>query len=168
MRSGVARSRRHVLAGALAAIAAATWRVPKAAGADQLAVRVYRDPGCGCCGAWAEHLAAAGFDVSVLARDDMATVKRDSGVPDALASCHTAHVGGYVVEGHVPADDIKRMLRERLPIVGLSVTGMPVGSPGMESPGLPAEPFDVLAFDRAGRVTVFRTVPAGAGAGRGG
>jgi hypothetical protein len=89
--------------------------------------------------------------------NDLAPVKRKLGVPPALQSCHTAVVEGYVIEGHVPADLIDRLLRERPSVVGLAVPGMPVGSPGMETPGQAAERYQVLAFDQKGRTTVFAT-----------
>ena len=89
--------------------------------------------------------------------NDLAPVKRKLGVPPALQSCHTAVVEGYVIEGHVPADLIDRLLRERPPVIGLAVPGMPVGSPGMEAPGPAAERYQVLAFDQKGRTTVFAT-----------
>ena len=89
--------------------------------------------------------------------NDLAPVKRRLGVPLALQSCHTAVVEGYVIEGHVPADLIDRLLRERPSVVGLAVPGMPVGSPGMETPGQAAERYQVLAFDQKGRTTVFAT-----------
>ena len=89
--------------------------------------------------------------------NDLAPVKRKLGVPPALQSCHTAVVEGYVIEGHVPADLIDRLLRERPPVIGLAVPGMPVGSPGMEAPGQAAERYQVMAFDQKGRSTVFAT-----------
>ena len=89
--------------------------------------------------------------------NDLAPVKRKLGVPPSLQSCHTAVVEGYVIEGHVPADLIDRLLRERPPVVGLAVPGMPVGSPGMEAPGQAAERYQVMAFDQKGRNTVFAT-----------
>jgi len=89
--------------------------------------------------------------------NDLAPVKRKLGVPPALQSCHTAVVEGYVIEGHVPADLIDRLLHERPPVIGLAVPGMPVGSPGMEAPGQAAERYQVLAFDQKGRTTVFAT-----------
>jgi hypothetical protein len=101
------------------------------------------------------HLRNSGFTVTERNEDDLAPVKRRHGVPAALESCHTALVGGYVIEGHVPADLIDRLLRERPKVIGLAVPGMPAGSPGMESPGTPPERYQVLAFDRAGRTTVF-------------
>ena len=117
---------------------------------------VYKTEGCGCCNGWVEHLQAAGFEVDARNVTDLMSVKRDAGVPGSNASCHTALVDGYVVEGHVPADVIKRMLAERPEITGIAVPGMPTGSPGMEGPG--AKPYDVLTFDRQGRNTVYTTV----------
>lgn len=108
-------------------------------------VRVYKSRGCGCCGEWEKHLRAHGFAVRSHFVDDIAAVKRELGVPDALASCHTALVAGYVVEGHVPAADVRRLLREKPAALGLAVPGMPAGSPGMEG-GTP-RPYATLAFD---------------------
>jgi hypothetical protein len=103
------------------------------------------------------HLRANGFTVNERSEDDLAPVKRRHGVPPALDSCHTALVDGYVIEGHVPADLIDRLLRERPKVAGLAVPGMPVGSPGMETPGVKPERYQVLTFDRAGRTAVFAT-----------
>ena len=101
------------------------------------------------------HLRASGFPVKTVDLDDLAPIKRKYGVPAALESCHTALVEGYVVEGHVPADLIDRLLRERPRIAGLVVPGMPLGAPGMESPGERPEPYQVLAFDQSGRTSLF-------------
>jgi hypothetical protein len=101
------------------------------------------------------HLRASGFEVREENVGDLVPVKQRLGVPAALQSCHTAVIGDYVVEGHVPADLIRRLLRERPPVLGLAVPGMPVGAPGMETPGRLAERYDVLTFDRSGRTTVF-------------
>ena len=101
------------------------------------------------------HLRAAGFEVNEQNVDALGPIKQRFGVPAALQSCHTAVVDPYVIEGHVPADLIQRLLRERPAVVGLAVPGMPVGAPGMEAPGRPAERYDVLTFDRSGRTTVF-------------
>jgi len=95
-------------------------------------ITVYKSPYCGCCTAWSEHMRDAGFTVKEIKREDMDTVKRDLGVPERLESCHTAMIDGYVIEGHVPAEDVKRLLNERPKAKGLSVPGMPIGSPGME------------------------------------
>jgi len=119
------------------------------------AISVLRDPGCGCCLNWVEHLKKAGFNVSVTASPEMEAVKDRRGVPKAARSCHTGVVDGYVIEGHVPAADIRRLLKDRPAIVGLAVPGMPLGSPGMESSDGRTRPFDVLAFDKAGKTTVF-------------
>lgn len=118
-------------------------------------MEVWRTPSCGCCGAWVRHMEAAGFRVRVTQMDDVTPIKEQFRVPPALASCHTARVGGYVVEGHVPAGDILRLLRERPKILGIFVPGMPIGSPGMEGPN--AEKYQVLALDAVGRRTVFAT-----------
>lgn len=101
------------------------------------------------------HLRAGGYPVRTEDLDDLAPIKRKLGVPTALQSCHTAVVEGYVIEGHVPADVIDRLLRERPAVVGLAVPGMPIGSPGMESPSQKPERYEVMAFDRQGRATVY-------------
>ena len=112
-------------------------------------VTVTRDPSCGCCGAWAEHLEAAGFPVRMVETDELDAVKRRLGVPEELASCHTAEVGGYVVEGHVPAPAVRRLLAERPSATGLAVPGMPAGSPGMDFPGVTPENYEVILFGPA-------------------
>jgi hypothetical protein len=101
------------------------------------------------------HLRSSGFIAQITNVENLAAVKRGYGVTSALGSCHTAIVDGYVVEGHVPADVIWKLLKERPDVIGISVPDMPLGSPGMEVPGRPAESYDVLAFDREGRVSVF-------------
>jgi hypothetical protein len=121
------------------------------------AMIVYRDPSCGCCESWARIAAKAGFKVDLRDDADMAGVKRRLGVPEDLSSCHTAEVAGLVVEGHVPLEDVARLLRERPPgIRGIAVPGMPAGSPGMEMPDGTKQPFQVIAFDASGRTSVFR------------
>lgn len=107
---------------------------------------VYKDPSCGCCGAWVDHIKAAGFQVKVVEAPDMNRVKVRLGVPQALASCHTGEFEGYVFEGHVPAPEIKRLLQEKPQARGLAVPGMPVGSPGMEVGGMAPEEFEVVLF----------------------
>ena len=115
-------------------------------------VRVYKTPTCGCCAAWVTHLREAGFAVAVVDTADLAPLKAQFGVPSGLGSCHTARVGGYTVEGHVPAADVARLLRERpADVAGIAVPGMPLGSPGMEVPGQPAQPYDVVAFGPKGQ-----------------
>ena len=117
-------------------------------------VTVYKSPTCGCCNKWVEHLQANGFTVKAQNVSDVMPYKSANGVPLALASCHTAKVDGYVIEGHVPAADIKRLLKERPKVLGLSVPGMPVGSPGMEQ-GAHKEKYDVLTFDKTGDTGVY-------------
>ena len=119
-------------------------------------LQVWKDPNCGCCGDWVKHLQASGFLVQVIDTGNVAARKR-LGMPDALGSCHTARVGGYVIEGHVPAADIRRLLREKPPIRGLVLPGMPVGSPGMEVEGVDAPAYTVLALNRDGSTTPYTT-----------
>ena len=109
-------------------------------------VSVTKDPSCGCCDGWVAHIEAAGFPVRVVESTDMDSLKQRLGVPAELASCHTAEVGGYVVEGHVPAAAIRRLLAERPDATGLAVPGMPAGSPGMDFPGVDPEPYEVFLF----------------------
>ncbi len=122
------------------------------------AVVVYKTPTCGCCSKWVDHLRDAGFEVETHDLNSLSATKNSYGVQPALSSCHTALVGGYVVEGHVPAEHVKRLLKERPAVVGLTVPGMPLGSPGMESAN--PESYDVLTFDRDGKTTVFAHVTA--------
>ncbi len=117
-------------------------------------VTAYRSPTCGCCELWVEHMRAAGFAVDVKTVSDMGTVKKEAGVPVGGGSCHTAHVGPYFVEGHVPASDIKRLLAEQPDAKGLTVPGMVAGSPGMEQGGV-SQPYDVLLVGKDGTTTVF-------------
>jgi hypothetical protein len=115
---------------------------------------ISRDPNCGCCGAWADHLQRAGFPVKIIETDNVNAIKQRLGVPPDLASCHTAEVQGYVIEGHVPAAAIQRLLVEKPQAIGLSVPGMPIGSPGMEG-GAP-ETYNVVLFGPQGRRTFAR------------
>ena len=131
--------------------AGAILAVPALAARD--AIRVYKTPTCGCCGEWIKHLRANGFEVQAHDVADTAEHRRRYGVPDHLASCHTAIVGAYAIEGHVPAREIKRLLREKPQALGLAVPGMPLGSPGMEAPK--SEPYEVLLFQRDGRYVIF-------------
>jgi hypothetical protein len=119
-------------------------------------VTVYKAPTCGCCNGWIEHVQAAGFSVEAHDQADLRPVKAQAGVLPEHGSCHTAFVDGYVIEGHVPPEAITRLLAERPDVAGLAVPGMPIGSPGMEGPN--PQPYDVLAFDRSGNVTVFQQV----------
>jgi hypothetical protein len=118
-------------------------------------IKMFRSSGCTCCGKWAEHLRTAGHVVTIVEADDMSLVKQNAGVPDALQSCHTAMVDGYILEGHVPSADVDRLLQERPNAKGLAVAGMPVGSPGMESEDGATEPYDVMLFGAAGGESVF-------------
>jgi len=117
------------------------------------AVTVYKSASCGCCTKWVEHLRTSGFAVTVYDTDDLATVMTNLGVPRPLASCHTAKVGNYVIEGHVPADLIKKLLADHPAILGLAVPGMVTGSPGMEGPN--PQHYDVIAWDRTGNTRVY-------------
>jgi len=111
-------------------------------------ITVYKTASCGCCGKWIEHLEADGFAVEAIDVENVGQIKQRHGVPAELSSCHTALVDGYVIEGHVPAEDVRRLLEERPKISGLAVPEMPIGSPGMEGPN--PEPFEVIAFTRQG------------------
>ncbi len=119
-------------------------------------VQVYKSPSCQCCAQWVTHLQQAGFTVQTHDQPAMNPLKTRLGVPQPLWSCHTAEVDGYVIEGHVPAQDIRRLLTQRPQGRGLSVPGMPVGSPGMEQ-GTHVDPYEVLLFDDAGATQVFAT-----------
>jgi hypothetical protein len=139
-------TRRSVLLGlAVAAMPGPHW----ARAAAPMVIN--KDPNCGCCAAWAEHVKAAGFEARLNEVGDLGPIKARLAVPPALASCHTAEIEGYVVEGHVPASAIKRLLAERPSAIGLAVPGMPIGSPGMEVPGSPDETYDVILFGRSGQ-----------------
>ena len=117
-------------------------------------LNVTRTAACGCCKHWVEHMKKAGFAVKVAIVEDMGPVARRLGVPDELRSCHSSQIGGYVIEGHVPAADVKRLLKARPKAAGIAVPGMVVGSPGMEH-GDHKQPYQVLLFDKAGRTKVF-------------
>ncbi len=153
-------SRRGMLLGAGFVVLALTAAC--AAAEPQQTLLVHRDPGCGCCTAWVAHMQqTARFEASVRDEADMAALKRRFGVPADLSSCHTAEVAGFVIEGHVPADDVRRLLRDRpRGIVGLATPGMPLGSPGMEQANGANEAFDVFAFHADGSREVFSHYPA--------
>ena len=114
---------------------------------------VYKSPTCGCCGKWISHLEANGFKVVAKNSNDLATIKQQLGIQLQYQSCHTAKIGNYIVEGHVPATDIKRMLAEKPDISGLVVPGMPMGSPGME--GSRVDNYDVIAIKEGGEATIY-------------
>lgn len=141
-----------VLAGTVL-LAVPAW----AAGGESLAVEVWKSPYCGCCKDWIAHLKAEGFAVRVHEVGDLDAARRRLGMPERYASCHTARVGGYLLEGHVPAADIRRLLAEKPAAIGLAVPGMPVGSPGMDGPayGGRRDPHDVLLVAGDGRHRVY-------------
>jgi hypothetical protein len=118
-------------------------------------VKVTKNPTCGCCKVWVDRLRDAGFQVEVNDVDNLNSVKQRVGLPYGMGSCHTAEVDGYFVEGHVPVDDIKRLLRERPQAKGIAVPGMPVGSPGMEVPSGQVQPYDVILVGRDGKTSVY-------------
>jgi hypothetical protein len=115
---------------------------------------VYKSPTCGCCGKWIDHMKAAGFQVKVVDMDDLTEIKQASGVPMKLRTCHTAVVSGYAVEGHVPADVVKKLLAEKPAATGIAVPGMPIGSPGMEV-GNQKDAYEVILFDKSGKTSVY-------------
>lgn len=155
-------TRREWLASSLAALAggaAVAALLPATAHASGVprAITVYKDPSCGCCKKWVTHLSENGFAATAKDRSDMDALKDSLGVPVALRSCHTAVVGKFVIEGHVPAADVKRLLaKPPKGVVGLAVPGMPAGSPGMEVPGR-GDRYDVMAFGADGKSRVFAT-----------
>jgi hypothetical protein len=138
-------SRRSALGIVVATLVAPTTLLA----AQAPAIRVHKDPNCGCCSGWVRHLEAAGFNVTVREETNLQGIRRRLGVPDDLVACHTAEADGYVIEGHVPAAAIRRLLEERPVATGVAVPGMPVGSPGMEG-GTP-ERYAVILFGPTGR-----------------
>jgi hypothetical protein len=143
------------IAGIMALVLASVAFSPGRAQRGSLPViEVYKTPACGCCSLWLDHLRAHGFDGRATDVDDLGPIRARHGVPQALQSCHTAVVEGYVIEGHVPAAEVHRLLKERPAVAGLAVPGMPIGSPGMEV-GTQVQPYDVIAFDRQGGRRVF-------------
>ncbi len=125
---------------------------------NESAVTVFKSPSCGCCNKWVEYMRRHGFTVSIRDMDDLEAIKKMAGVPEGLQACHTATVGGYVVEGHVPVEAVRRLLRERAKTRGIAVPGMPAGSPGMEGPE--AVSYSVYSFDKHGKTDEFMGVPA--------
>jgi hypothetical protein len=153
-------TRRALLAGA--ALLAVMPALARAQAPSPVLVEVWKDPNCGCCGDWVKHLESAGFKVKV---NDVgnAAMRTKLGVADKYGSCHTALVGGYAIEGHVPAPDIRRLLKERPAAIGLSVPGMPVGSPGMDGEvyGGRKDAYNVMLLTRDGGARVFQSYPGG-------
>jgi hypothetical protein len=120
-------------------------------------VQVYKTPTCSCCGKWVEHLKKNGFEVSVENVADTTPYRHKYGIPESLMSCHTGVVGNYALEGHVPAAEIQRLLREKPKAKGLAVPGMPIGSPGMEAST--SQPYSVMIVDEQGHVSVYQRYP---------
>ena len=149
MRSRLPISRRALLVGLLASPVAV--RTGSVAAETLPKMVVTKDPSCGCCAAWVEHVRAAGFAVDVVESPELNRLKARLGIPGDLASCHTAEIGGYVIEGHVPASTIRRLLAEKPQAKGLAVAGMPVGSPGMEVEGMEPDAYEVVLFGPLGR-----------------
>ncbi len=132
----------------LSLLASAAW-----AGAPLPTVEVFKSPSCGCCGKWVEHMKTNGFKVVTHETNDIAPLKQRLGVPLGMGSCHTAEVGGYLIEGHVPADDVKRLLAEKPNAKGLVSPGMPQSAPGMDLPG--KQPYEILLVRRDGSTSTY-------------
>jgi hypothetical protein len=147
--------RKLVFAGIVVALAGVVGFGLMSGTSDAQSVVVFKTPTCGCCGSWVDHLRDSGFEVDVRDLDNLSAIKAQYGVPQAMRTCHTALVDGYVVEGHVPARFVTKLLDERPDIAGIAVPGMPIGSPGMEVPGTPNAAYDVLAFNTSGKTAVF-------------
>lgn len=150
-------NRRHLLhhSAALVALAALpAW----AATAPAPKVVVYKTPTCGCCGAWATHMRAAGFVVDVVEVNDAGVERKRLGMPAQFGSCHTASIGGYAIEGHVPAAEVKRLLANKPKAIGLAVPGMPLSSPGMDVPGR-KDPYQVLLINPSGQSSIYANYP---------
>ncbi|MCC5638269.1 DUF411 domain-containing protein [Nostoc sp. CHAB 5844] len=137
------------------AIAASVWDNETQSYSGNQEIIVYRSPSCSCCGAWLEHIQKHGFKIKEdIKTDEMEAIKQKYNLPPELASCHTAIIDGYVMEGHVPADDIKRFLKHKPQLAGLAVPEMPIGTPGMEM-GNTKQPFSVIAFNKKSEFKVF-------------
>jgi hypothetical protein len=135
---------------AVAAVAVPGFATPSPAPTE---IVVYKSPTCGCCNKWVDHMRANGFKVTTKDMDDLSELKADLGVSQSLSSCHTGVVAGYVIEGHVPADLVQKLLKEKPKVAGLTVPGMVMGSPGMEGPT--KDKYDVLAFTADGKSRVY-------------
>ena len=151
------RTKPFVIGVSVLVFASATWVLaqPKPV-SSRIAATVWKTPTCGCCSIWVEHLRANGFQVETkdVSAAEVRAVSKAAGLKDEGTSCHTAKIGNYIVEGHVPAADIHRMLKDKPAIAGIAAPGMPMGSPGMDQGGV-KEPYDVLAFTKDGKTTVF-------------
>jgi hypothetical protein len=141
-------------AGAVLGAEPSLWDQPTEPLAKPTEITVYRSPSCGCCGKWLDHMKQHGFSIKDVKDNDMDGIKRKLGVPASLHSCHTGVVDGYLIEGHVPAKDVKNLLKTKPDLAGLAVPGMPVGPPGMVM-GSRKDPFAVLGFTKDGRSSVF-------------
>lgn len=140
--------------------AAALWaQSQRSAAAPAGSVDVFKSATCGCCAKWVDHMKQAGFTVHVtdLQEPELQAIKDRYGVPPNMRSCHTARVNGFTVEGHVPASEVKRLLHEKPNVVGITVPGMPLGSPGMEVSGVTPQPYNVYSFDKSGASKVYST-----------
>jgi hypothetical protein len=143
------------VAALMSPLALACAREARAGG---IAMQVYKTPTCGCCRAWVDHVNDNGFTATAQDMPDVGPTRKKLGVPDRLASCHTATVGNYIIEGHVPANAVHRLIASKdAQILGLAVPGMVAGSPGME--GLTKDPYDIIAFDRQGGTRVYEHIP---------
>jgi len=155
-----AQHRRRVLSGlaALSVLPALAWAAGATKATQPVMVEVWKDPACGCCKDWIDHLRASGFDVRAHETGN-AAARRKLGMPERYGSCHTASVGAYAIEGHVPAREVRRLLREKPVAIGLAVPAMPVGSPGMDGPeyGARRDPYDVLLVLHDGSARVFQS-----------
>lgn len=149
------KKRAFILVGVLAVVAFVGFRAGdwSAASGAPIKVVMYQNPACGCCGEWAKHMEREGFEVEIQKTAELNRIKEREGITAETAACHTAIVDGYVVEGHVPVRDVKRLLLERPDVLGITVPGMPAGSPGMEGPR--SDSFDVLTFDKDGKTAVY-------------
>ena len=134
--------------------AGSVWMAAQSSAKPQMTV--YKSSTCGCCSKWVEHMQANGFEVKAIDVDDIDKVKHERGVPDSAASCHTAVVNGYVVEGHVPADAVLKVLKEKPAIAGIAVPGMPLGAPGMEVPSGQKAAYTIVSFDKTGKTAVYQ------------
>ena len=150
---------KKALGAAVLAVALTTVAIVSAQRGPAPAMEVYKSPTCGCCTKWVEHVRQAGFTAKVneLGDEALDALKAKHGIPRTAQSCHTALVGGYVVEGHVPATEVQRLLKEKPAVAGIAVGGMPTGSPGMEVAGVPPRTYNVVTFDKQGAVRVYST-----------
>jgi hypothetical protein len=143
------------IAAAALAWSSGIWLEAQSRSGARPQLTVYKSATCGCCKLWIEHMKSNGFDVKSFDVEDIDAVKRERGVPAPAASCHTGIVNGYIVEGHVPADAVLKMLKDKPDIKGIAVPGMPVGSPGMEVEGAPKQPYAIVSIDKAGKTQIY-------------